>query len=426
MVQTGVGHLLQKDSQGGLTKSVDYDIIIFALSRWDGDYSSTSYSLAKALSEHTRVFYVDNPFTIKLFISNRHSDQIKKRKRALISGKDIFTSPDPGHPDLHAVTPRLIFPINWMPSGFIYNMFSRVNDAIVSESLNQTCKHFGIEKYVLINCFNPHFGRYFKLRQKPFLNIYYNVDDMSQGPYLNKHGIGLEATAMRNADFTLVTSTELKNLSSRYAKNIFLLANAANVKLFQKAITESLPMPEEIKRLPADKKIICYMGNICYRLDYDLLKKLAAKHYDKIVLMIGPCTVDTYKTSGFSSMRNVVFTGKKDLKELPAYLQHSDCAIIPFLCNQLTKSIYPLKINEYLSAGKPVVTTAFSEDIRSFNSVAYMSANHDEFLRNVDKAITTDSQQLRKSRMLYAANNSWPDRAQQFIDIVDEFLQGKK
>jgi teichuronic acid biosynthesis glycosyltransferase TuaH len=423
MVQTGVDRILQKSSQTGLTEDkLDYDILIFALSRWDGDYSSTSYSLAKALSQHTRVFYIDNPFTIKHFYKTRNTPQTKRRKNALLWGKDIFTKPDANHPDLTAVTPKLVFPINWMPAGFWYDTFSKVNDQIVSKAIDQTCHAFGIKKYLLINCFNPHFGKHFSLKQKPFLNIYYNVDDISQGPYLNKHGVALEAAAMKKADFTLVTSSELKNLSTKHAKNVFLLANAANVNLFQKALREDLPVPEEIRLIPASKKIICYVGNICYRLDYDLLKKIASTHPDKILLMIGPFAVDTYKSSGLNKLPNVIFTGKKDLSELPAYLQHVDCCIIPFLCNQLTKSIYPLKINEYLSAGKPVVTTAFSEDIRSFSRVIHVSHTHTDFVRNIDRALTTDSPDLQQERMFYSANNNWTDRARQFIGIVEEFL----
>src|SRR5688500_17944128 len=115
MVQTSVERILQEGSKTGLTeKALDYDILIFALARWDGNYSSTSYSLAKALSAHTCVFYIDNPFTVKLFFKDRNSAQIKKRKNALLYGKDIFVTPDPAHPNLVAVTPKLVAPINWM------------------------------------------------------------------------------------------------------------------------------------------------------------------------------------------------------------------------------------------------------------------------------------------------------------------------
>jgi teichuronic acid biosynthesis glycosyltransferase TuaH len=426
MVQISMEHVLQKSVEARLTETPDYDIVILATARWDGNYSSTSYSLAKALAQHTRVFYIDNPFTVKNFLKNRHEDSIKKRKRALLNGEDIFMTPDAKYPNLTNVTPQLVLPINWMSKGFLYDTASRLNDSIVSKAIDKTIKEFNIRKYIFINCFNPHFGRYFKLKTKPFISMYYNVDDMSQGPYVKKHGVYLEAEAMRKADITLVTSTELKKLSARYSKNVVLLPNAANVKLFQNAVTKSLPVPAEIQPILGRKKIITYIGNICHRLDYELLVKVASQHSDKALLMIGPFANDNYATSGLSAMPNVIFAGKKNLDELPNYLQHSDCCIIPFLCNQLTKSIYPLKINEYLSSGKPVVTTNFSEDIRAFGDIIHVSGTHDEFVNNIRKAIATDSEDLIQKRIVRAMPNSWEDRARQFIGIVEEFLQWKK
>jgi len=418
-------HLLQKSAETRLKDSMDYDIIILATARWDGGYSSTSYSLAKALSDRTRVFYVDNPFTVKHYLTHRNSDQIKKRKNALLYGKDLFMRPDPSHPNLYNVTPRMVLPINWLPKGAMYDALSKVNDNIVGEALSKTIDDFQIKRFVFINCFNPHFGRYFSWKQKPMATIYYNVDDMSQGPYVKKHGVYLEADAMKKADFTMVTSAELMKLSGRYSDKVFLLPNAANIKLFQRAFRDVFPVPREIAAVAENKKVICYIGNICFRLDYELLCRIAKEHSDKILLMVGPFANDSYKTSGLSEFRNVVFAGRKNLDELPAYLQHSDCCIIPFLCNQLTKSIYPLKINEYLSAGKPVVSTAFSEDIRSFDQIIHVSETHARFVNDINRAISTDSEAKALKRVTYASPNNWDDRARQFTDLVEDFLQWK-
>src|SRR4030095_14581691 len=118
----------------------------------------------------------------------------------------------------------------------------------------------------------------------------------------------------------------------------------------------------------------------------ELLVKIAAVP-ENFLVMVGPITADKYRQAGLDQRRNVMFTGCKDIAELPAYLKYSHCCIIPFLCNQLTRSIYPLKINEYLSAGKPVVTTNFSEDIATFARVAYVIKTHQEFLTAIGRAL---------------------------------------
>jgi teichuronic acid biosynthesis glycosyltransferase TuaH len=410
-----------------MKEKLDHDIIMLALARWDGPYSSTAYSLAKALSLHTRVFYIDNPITAKCYLAKRNTPEIKKRKNALLKGKDFFFKPDQEHyPNMVAITPRLTVPVNWLPSGGLYDTLAKVNDNIVSIVINQTIREYGIKKYIFINSFNPFFGRFFKLSLKPFLKIYQNVDDISQSPYLYKHGVRLEIEAMKEADFTITTSSQLKRRSAVYTENAFLLPNAANVKLFQRAAKEDLQLPDEIKALPEGKKIICYAGNICHRLDYELLIKIAQHHHDKILLMIGPFANKIHKEVGLHHFPNIVFTGKKKLEELPAYLKHSDCCIIPFLCNQLTKSIYPLKINEYLSAGKPVISTNFSDDILTFKSMIYSSDTHEEFLTNIDKAIQENSPEFMHRRVAASAPNDWENRAIQLIDLVDKFLMTKR
>ena len=136
--------------------------------------------------------------------------------------------------------------------------------------------------------------------------------------------------------------------------------------------------------------------------------------------MVGPATQDTYRKVGLDRMQNVIFTGRKHLRELPSYLKYADCCIIPFLCIPLTRSIYPLKINEYLSAAKPVVSTDFSEDIANFGSVALISRSHDEFINNISMAIRTDSTEKQAQRIGYSAGNNWKARAAELMDLIEK------
>jgi glycosyltransferase involved in cell wall biosynthesis len=103
---------------------------------------------------------------------------------------------------------------------------------------------------------------------------------------------------------------------------------------------------------------------------------------------------------------------------LPAYLQHFDCCIIPYKVNKLTASIYPLKINEYLAAGKPVVSTHFSDDIYTFRDHAFIAETHDQFIRMIDVAIEENNSTKKIARIAAAQANSWEKRVKEFWDIV--------
>lgn len=406
-------------------EKISYDVVIFALPRWDGPYSSTAYSLAEALSRHTRVFYIDNPFTWKDYLINRKSAQIARRKGALLRKGDAFMRPIPGNENLVTVTPELVLPINWLPAGSAYNFLSAWNDRVVFKAIRNLVSSFGLNSFVFINSFNPLFARKLPDELRPILTIYQCVDDISKSEYISKHGTRLEAETTSHADLTLVTSMELKRLKESESGNVYYHPNAANVELFRQAYSGSTSRPPELARIPPERKIILYMGNICHRLDYDLLKKLAMAHPDKTLVMVGPQSNERYRTSGLDRLSNVIFTGRKDLVELPAFVAASDCCIIPFLRIPLTRSIYPLKINEYLSGGKPVVTTDFSEDIVNFEGVAIVTNTHERFISAVTNAIETDSPEKAGQRVAYAAGNNWDARARQLFAIIDENLKRK-
>jgi glycosyltransferase involved in cell wall biosynthesis len=122
----------------------------------------------------------------------------------------------------------------------------------------------------------------------------------------------------------------------------------------------------------------------------------------------------------------VLLTGPKPITELPAYLRHFDCTIIPFLKNNLTGGIYPLKINEYLAAGKSVVTTDFSEDIRSFAQHVHIAENHDQFIKMIDLAVKDNSELQKQNRLEIARSNSWEERMNLFWDLAWNAYQNKK
>lgn len=393
-------------------------ILVFALPRHDGAYASTSFSLASELSSSTRVYYIENPFTIIDFIRDFFHTSIKKRRK-LFFFQDIFFPTK--EKNLFVVTPRLVLPINWLPKGRIYNFFSKINNRIVYKTIKGVLSRESDSEYIFINSFNPLFGTQFPASFSPSISIYHCVDDISQSAYISRHGSYLEEEVVSNADLTIVTSSELKKLKSIWSKRVVLLPNAANTRLFQQALQQPEVIPKEIRELAGDRPIICYIGNVCHRIDYLLLSKIAVDHGDKIILMIGPITGDLHARFDLESHKNVIFVGRKDITELPKYLAFSGCSIIPFKKNKLTRSIYPLKINEYLSAGKPVVSTSFSEDVAAFSEVAYLAENPVEFSSMIKIAFDEDSEELIRKRVTFSSQNDWKNRAEEFWTIIKNY-----
>ncbi|MBL7856247.1 MAG: glycosyltransferase [Cyclobacteriaceae bacterium] len=387
---------------------------MLALPRWDGPYSSTAFSLAKEFSKRNRVFYIDNPFTLKDFLLGFNSKQIRSRMSALLFRRK-FCWKIGGNDKLIAVTPGLTIPTNFLSKGRIYDWLSERNDRIISSTLQKIMSDYAIMDFVFINVFNPFYLREFPSFFRPKIFVYYTVDNIQHSKYIHKHGTRLETEIIERADVVFATSRELTRLRSTAHKKVNYLPNAAEVSLFKVA---SDFVPQELKEI--SRPIIIYTGHLDQRLDYNLILALLKQHPDKVFVMVGPVSIDEETLKSLNRFDNLLLLGKKDITELPDYVHAAQCAIIPFRCNTLTRSIYPLKLNEYLATGVPVVSTAFSEDVLDFSDVIDIAANLEEFSAKIDASIADNSTEKRIKRILATEGNTWEARVATFWKTVIE------
>lgn len=400
----------------------DLDIIYFTLFPWDNAYSSVSLSFTREFAKNNRVFYINHPYSIKDFVKGWRQPMVKARRKNMLLNRMRYET-IPGMPNVIAVQPPLTLPINWLEPGKIYDRWFQFNNRIIVNTIRQVIQDYDIKNFVYLNCFNPYYAGALPKELGAKLSMYQCIDDMTEEEYTAKHGARVEEEAMRDSDIAFVTSRNLLRLKKHLNPNTYVLHNAVDISIFEKALEGPLPRPKELVGVKG--KIIGFTGNINeYRLNYPLFKQIAEQHPDKTLALVGPLNSDCYKVHGLDEMPNVILTGGKHISELPAFLQHFDVAIIPFLKNKLTASIYPLKINEYLAAGKPVVATNFSEDIRSFSDVVYLADSDESFVQTINKAILEDSPALVEKRVLTAKQNTWTERVKQFWDIVDKHLVG--
>jgi teichuronic acid biosynthesis glycosyltransferase TuaH len=168
-------------------------------------------------------------------------------------------------------------------------------------------------------------------------------------------------------------------------------------------------------------KIIGYIGSVDHRIDYTLLESVARNYPDWTLLLVGPLS-NEYKASQLGEYSNVVAVGSKPLNELPLFVKEMDCGIIPFLLNKLTESIYPLKLNEYLAVGIPIVTTHFSKDLDDFSHFIGIAESPFDFVKLIEDEIEGDNEIKRSNRISKATTNSWENRVIEFWKIVEPYF----
>lgn len=392
------------------------DVVIFSLSKYDDPISSVGFSYAKEFAKKHRVFFIEHPYTWKDYFSLRDHPQTLKRKKLWASGSKYLVDPVIPEGITYVVPPRMI-PVNFLNEGIIYERLSAMNDRKMFKMLEDLIQENDIRNFVFYSVFNPFYMIDFPAHIRPLYRAYLSLDDMSQVNYTARHGVRREGDLLRKWEMAFATGKELQRIKSAFNPKTEYLPNASDFTLFRKASETVLEKPEELKKLEG-RKVIGFTGSVEYRSDFELLKKMVEHHRDKVFVVVGPVNTDEVDKMGFRQMDNVVFTGAKAITELPAYLQYMDVMIIPYRLITVTKSIYPLKINEYLGAGKPVVATHFSEDIFSFRDVIYIAESHEEFIALIDKAISEDSPDKRAARVKKASENTWADRVEHFWDCA--------
>jgi GT2 family glycosyltransferase len=87
--------------------------------------------------------------------------------------------------------------------------------------------------------------------------------------------------------------------------------------------------------------------------------------------------------------------------------------IIPFKITDLTLSTNPVKFYEFISSGKPVVSSKLPE-LLPYANLLYLSESKEEFLKNIELALKESNEDLKKKRIEIAKSNDWDYR---FKDI---------
>jgi glycosyltransferase involved in cell wall biosynthesis len=216
---------------------------------------------------------------------------------------------------------------------------------------------------------------------------------------------------MQAADYIIMTSKLFMEWpeNSRYSHKIIHCPNGVDLSNF---VRESYPVPEEYGALK-DKRIALYFGAIEEWFDFELLKTIAEKFQEVCFVIIGPQKVRIPEDMG----SNVLFLGKRDYKTIPAYIYHCDFGIIPFKDNELVKYVNPIKMYEFLSLGKTVISFAWDE-LKQVNAPIYLAHNMEEFICHI-KEIIQHNKKIDKDMLIkFSSNNTWEARYKLIMEKV--------
>jgi glycosyltransferase involved in cell wall biosynthesis len=133
-------------------------------------------------------------------------------------------------------------------------------------------------------------------------------------------------------------------------------------------------------------------------------------------VLVGPVQGD------LSAIRrpNVHILGRRPYGDLPAYVQAFDVGLIPYVLDEHTVAVDPLKLLEYLAAGVPVVSTDLPE-VRKYSDAILIGAQHASFVAATARALS-DPFDTADSRREVARRHGWERRAEVLRRILGSIL----
>lgn len=229
----------------------------------------------------------------------------------------------------------------------------------------------------------------------------------------------LEPNLMIKSDAVVASSKPIYHEVKRYNCSAHLIRNAGEYEHFAMGDAKKAAMD-----LPEVKgPIIGYVGAIADWFDMKLVHELATRNPDWNFMLIGNTHISSIEE--ISKCNNVFLLGEKSYDELPSYIQSFDVCIIPFLINNLTLATNPVKVYEYLAAGKPVVSSDLPE-LRTMQEYVWLASGTQQFECSIHAALLkTDQEKHIDKRRLFAAKHTWKKRYESFKAIISKNLYPK-
>lgn len=188
-------------------------------------------------------------------------------------------------------------------------------------------------------------------------------------------------------------------------------------------------LPEDIKNLNQDKKIVVYAGTLANWVDYDLFDYLCNSNKEIIFLIIGYIhpLAPIEKVNNFLKNSNVIHVGYKNYEELPAYYSVASLGIIPYQSdNQHIVYSTPTKFLDYFSAGLQTISTNFPAAHEYDGDYVKIANSYEEFSKLIKEQLLNQSSSSSEKIKKYAKENSWDNQVQKMLNIIEKVENTKQ
>jgi glycosyltransferase involved in cell wall biosynthesis len=380
------------------------DIVCVGFADWETDLQTNQHHLMSRLAAAgSRVLFVESLGLRRPQLVGRDVRRIARRVRRGLGGPRAVDG-------LHVLSP-LVIPRHdrrWA---------QRANGWLLPRLVGAAAARLGLRAPILWG-YVPQAEALIEALS-PSLVIYHCVDDIAATKGIDAESFrAAERRFARRADLVLASSRPLAERMRELSSNVLEVPNVADTARFAGAL-EPGPVDEALAALPRPR--VAFTGAVvATKLDFALLIALAGQRPEWSFALVGPVGVGDPRTdvSPLQRVPNLELLGARSYEDLPAVLRGADAAVIPYAVNQLTASIFPMKVYEYLAAGLGVVATPLPslQGVQGIEIASDASA----MAAKLSALIEADSPERRAERSRRAARHSWDARIEEIGRAVDE------
>jgi glycosyltransferase involved in cell wall biosynthesis len=188
--------------------------------------------------------------------------------------------------------------------------------------------------------------------------VYDLLDDLSIY-HEEEAGLPVERTvgfhhpeAMARADVVTVSNAVLGGLHRTERDDLILLENGVDLALF----TADGPVAPELAAV--DAPVVGYHGAMAAWFDVELLEQVIRLRPGYRFVFVGPVDPRAKgRIEALLALSGVLHVDRQPASRMPEFIRGFAAGTVPFVVDDMTAGVTPLKMYEYLAIGVPVVTT---------------------------------------------------------------------
>lgn len=397
------------------------DIVCVSVMDWEHPFQSSRHHLMRQLAQRHRVLFVDNQFNPLTALKGLREAPMRQK---LASWAHLAPNPRQVDTRLWVYNPPPVVPMGKLRDRRLFEAAYAFNQGRLREGVRAACRTLGFQRPLLWISFNVLSSESLIGALDEQLVIYHCTDEISAMASSPVYAAEIERRLLGRADLVFTSSRRLQADKSPLNANCHFVPNGADTELFERALDADTAVHPLVAGLP--HPLIGFTGHLEERFDFALLAATARLRPDWHFALAGPVAPSRRQAAAeLAELPNVHLLGLLPREELPALLKGLDAALIPFVQSAQTRAIYPLKLNEYLAAGKPVVLTPFA-DLREFSGLVAIAETPEAYVAAIAAELAGDSPERRASRVRMARTNTWAARAAQMGYLINQTLSSRQ